>query len=91
MIGVWVEAKTARMAWRDPASVFHSAGIEDDTQRLTIEIATWIGREEVSCEDRRCRLASASAADQALAPRRDGDRQMTRRTGAAALLVAHLS
>ena len=60
-IGAWVEAEAARMAGRDLATAFYPLGIEADTERLTVEIAgelaTWIGREEVSREDRRYRLA----------------------------------
>ncbi len=59
-IGAWVEAEAARMAGRDLATAFYPERIEADTGRLTVEIAgelaTWIGREEVSREDRRYRL-----------------------------------
>ena len=60
-IGAWVEAEAARMAGRDLATAFYPMDIEADTERLTVEIAgelaTWIGREEASREDRRYRLA----------------------------------
>ena len=60
-IGAWVEAEAARMAGRDLATAFYPLGIEADTEQLTVEIAgelaTWIGGEEVSREDRRYRLA----------------------------------
>ena len=60
-IGAWVEAEAARLAGRDMASAFYPAQIEADPARLTVEIAgelaTWIGREEASREDRRYRLA----------------------------------
>ena len=60
-IGAWVEAEAGRMAGRDLASAFYPAGIEADTERLTVEVAgelvTWIGREEASREKRRYRLA----------------------------------
>ena len=60
-IGAWVEAEAARMAGRDMASAFYPVEIEADPARLTVaiagELATWIGREEASREDRRYRLA----------------------------------
>ena len=60
-IGAWVEAEAGRMAGRDLATAFYPDTIEADPEALTAEIAgelaTWIGREEVSRDKRRYRLA----------------------------------
>ena len=60
-IGAWVMAEAKRMAARDLATAFYPERVEADPARLTAEIAgelaTWIGREEVSRESRRYRLA----------------------------------
>ena len=60
-IAAWVAAEAARMAARDLATAFYPERIEVDPGGLTAtvagELATWIGREEASREDRRYRLA----------------------------------
>ena len=60
-IGAWVAAEAERMARRDLSSAFYPTGIEIEAEALAAvvegELATWIGREEASREDRRYRLA----------------------------------
>ena len=60
-IGAWVAAEAERMARRDLATAFYPARIEIEPEALAAvvagELVTWIGREEVSREDRRYRLA----------------------------------
>ena len=60
-IGAWVASEAERMAARDLATAFYPARVEADPERLTAqvegELATWIGREESSREQRRYRLA----------------------------------
>ena len=60
-IGAWVAAEAARMERRDLATAFYPEGIEADAERLTAvvsgELATWIGREPVSRERKRYRMA----------------------------------
>ena len=59
--GAWVASEAERMAARDLATAFYPARVEADPERLTAqvegELATWIGREESSREQRRYRLA----------------------------------
>jgi len=60
-IGAWVAAEARRMERRDLATAFYPGRIEADAGRLTVmvagELATWIGREPVSRERKRYRLA----------------------------------
>ena len=60
-IGSWVAAEARRMERRDLATAFYPERIEADAGRLTVtvtgELATWIGREPVSRERKRYRLA----------------------------------
>ena len=60
-IGAWVAAEAGRMARRDLATAFYPERIEADAEALTVlvtgELATWIGREPVSRERKRYRLA----------------------------------
>ena len=59
-IGAWVAAEAERMARRDLATAFYPARIEIEPETLSAvvagELATWIGREEASREERRYRL-----------------------------------
>ena len=59
-IGAWVAAEAGRMARRDLATAFYPERIEADPNALaaevTGELATWIGREEVSRERKTYRL-----------------------------------
>ena len=60
-IGAWVAAEARRMERRDLATAFYPGRIEADAGRLTVvvtgELATWIGREPVSREQKRYRMA----------------------------------
>ena len=60
-IGAWVAAEAVRMERRDLATAFYPERIEADPDGLTVtvagKLATWIGREPVSRERRRYRLA----------------------------------
>ena len=60
-IGAWVSAEAERMARRDLTTAFYPVSIETSPEALTAEVsgdlATWIGREEVSRERKRYRLA----------------------------------
>ena len=60
-IGAWVAAEAGRMERRDLAIAFYPERIEADPERLTAvvagDLATWIGREPVSRERKRYRLA----------------------------------
>ena len=60
-IGAWVAAEARRMERRDVATAFYPERIEADAGRLTVtvtgELATWIGREPVSRERKRYRMA----------------------------------
>ena len=60
-IGAWVAAEARRMEQRDLATAFYPERIEVDAGMLTVtvtgELATWIGREAVSRERKRYRLA----------------------------------
>ena len=58
-IGAWVTAEAERMARRDIATAFWPGRIEaQDDLSVTVEgeLATWMGREPVSQEERRYRL-----------------------------------
>ena len=60
-IGAWVAAEAGRMERRDLATAFYPERIEADPEGLTAvvagDLATWIGREPVSRERKRYRLA----------------------------------
>lgn len=60
-IGSWVAAEARRMERRDLATAFYPERIEADAGKLTVmvtgELATWIGREPVSRERKRYRMA----------------------------------
>ena len=60
-IGAWVAAEAGRMERRDLATAFYPERIEADPDGLTVmvtgKLATWIGREPVSRERKRYRLA----------------------------------
>ncbi|MDE0715722.1 MAG: TraE/TraK family type IV conjugative transfer system protein [Gammaproteobacteria bacterium] len=59
-IGAWLSAESERMARRNLATAFYPHRVAVDPEALTAEVegklATWIGREEASREDRRYRL-----------------------------------
>ena len=60
-IGAWVAAEAGRMERRDLATAFYPERIEADPETLTVtvagDLATWIGREQVSREHKHYRLA----------------------------------
>ena len=60
-IGAWAAAEAGRMARRDLATAFYPGRIEADPKALTAvvsgELATWVGREQVSRQRKRYRLS----------------------------------